>query len=126
VGALVSEATSIKLELDVDRLGEQIAKQVAEHLARLFPQDAAEFWAALCDQAYRERQRVAALLDITCPHKDRCPHKPDILAGIRLEGEPRDRSGDGDDSPELLDSDPGHEPDRAVGREREGRRTAAR
>jgi hypothetical protein len=50
----------IRVELDVNRLGEQIAKRVAEHLAHLFPQDATDFWVALCEQAHRERQRVAA------------------------------------------------------------------
>lgn len=91
---VLGRAAGITVELDVERLGVLISKQVAEQLARLFPRDAAEFWAALCDQAYREHRRVAAMLDLTCPHQDQCPNKPDVLSGIKFEGEPRERDAE--------------------------------
>jgi hypothetical protein len=80
---VLGQAAGIRVELDVERLGVLISKQVAEQLAGLFPSEAAEFWAALCEQAYRERRRVAAMLDLTCPHQDQCPNKPDVLSGLR-------------------------------------------
>jgi hypothetical protein len=89
----VSEA-GIKVELEIDRLGELVATRVAERLAGLFPQDTAEFWAALCDQAYRERQRMSALLDLTCPHEDQCPYRPDFLAHVQLENRRGEQCGD--------------------------------
>lgn len=91
---VLGQAAGVTVELDVDRLGEQIGKQVAGHLAALFPSEAAEFWAALCNQAYRERQRVATMLDLTCPHPDQCPNKPEILASTRFEGSTHGRTGD--------------------------------
>lgn len=102
---VLSQAAGITVELDVDRLGEQVGKQVAEHLATLFPSEAAEFWAALCNQAYRERRRVASMLDLTCPHQDQCPNKPDILAGIRFEGELGARPGDDQTASAPVDPD---------------------
>jgi hypothetical protein len=97
----------IRVELDVNRLGEQIAKRVAEHLAHLFPQDATDFWVALCEQARRERQRVAAIVDLTCPQKGQCPYRPDIPA-TRRQGAHQRNPGDPN---ELPDSDTAHEAD---------------
>jgi hypothetical protein len=83
MGEVLSQAAGITVELDVDqlseRLGGQVSKQVTEGLAALFPREAGEFWAALCEQAYRERRRVASMVDLTCPHRDRCPYQPDAL-----------------------------------------------
>lgn len=90
----------IRVELDVDRLGEQIARRVAEHLAHLFPQDATDFWVALCEQARRERQRVAAVVDLTCSQKGRCPYRPDVPATQR-QGAHQRRPGDPNDLPET-------------------------
>jgi hypothetical protein len=101
----MSEA-GIRVELEIDRLAELVAKGVAERLAGLFPQDAAEFWAALCDQAYRERQRMSALLDLTCPHEDQCPYRRDILADVRLENRRGEQCGD-DEAPAGWRSRPG-------------------
>lgn len=89
---MIQEARGITVELDVDRLGEQVANRVAERLSNLFPADAADFWRALCDQAYRERRRVAGMLDLVCPHQDQCPHRSDVVSGLRFEGEPGDRT----------------------------------
>jgi hypothetical protein len=97
----------IRVELDVNRLGDQIAKRVAEHLAHLFPQDATDFWVALCEQAHRERQRVAAIVDLTCPQKGRCPYRPDIPATQRQGAHQRNPS----DPNDLPDSDTAHEVD---------------
>jgi hypothetical protein len=93
VNPVANEAAGIRVELDVDRLGAQIAQLVAQHLTCLFPDSPAEFWAALCEQASRERQRVAAMLDLTCTHREGCPYGSRILAGVRLEGVPDESSG---------------------------------
>lgn len=82
------DATAVKIELDADLLSYQIAEQVAERLASLFPSEAAEFWSALCDQAYRERHRLAGLINLHCSNQDQCPHLADVLSGIRFEGRP--------------------------------------
>lgn len=131
----VGQAAGITVELDVDRLGSLISKQVAEQLAGLFPSEAAEFWAALCDQAYRERRRVAAMLDLTCPHQDQCPHRPDVLSGLRFEGEPRERDGahpagraepaDGQAGAAPVDAVAGHQRRGVVGRRAGGHRDPA-
>jgi hypothetical protein len=113
---VLGEAAGIRVELDVERLGVLISKQVAEQLAGLFPGEAAEFWAALCDQAYRERQRVAAMLDLTCPHQDQCPNKPDVLSGLRFEGETRERDADGQAAAATVDAAAGHQRRGVVGR----------
>jgi hypothetical protein len=116
---VLGQAAGIKVELDVERLGVLISKQVAEQLAGLFPAEAAEFWAALCDQAYRERRRVASMLDLTCPHQDQCPHKPDVLSGLRFEGERH-----GQDEPQAAERAPGQSGagpvDTAAGNRRSG------
>jgi hypothetical protein len=107
----------ITVEVDVQRLGQLVSKQVAAQLAALFPRDTAEFWAALCTQAHREQQRVAAMVDITCPHKDACPYKLDILAGIEAGGEPSepaDRAA-GDAASEPMDTAAGDERDGLAG-----------
>jgi hypothetical protein len=101
----VSEA-GIRVELEISRLAELVAKGVAERLAGLFPQDVAEFWAALCDQAYRERQRMSAMLDLTCPREGKCPYRPDILGEVRIENRPREQCGD-DEAPADWRSRPG-------------------
>jgi hypothetical protein len=125
---VLGQAAGIRVELDVERLGEQlserVSKQVAEHLAGLFPSEAAEFWAALCDQAYRERRRVAAMLDLTCPHQDQCPNKPDVLSGLKFEGEPHERDADGRAGAPPVDTAAGHERHGAVGRRAGGHRSA--
>lgn len=99
MGIELSRGAGIRVELDVERLREElsehVAKRVAEQLAQLFPSEPAEFWAALCDQAYQERRRVAAMLDLTCPHQDQCPHRAHVLAGLRFGGEQRDRAEPG-------------------------------
>lgn len=82
---VVQQAGGIKVELDAIQLGQQVARDVAQHLAHLFPSDAAEFWGVLAEQAYRERRRVAAMLDLVCSHGDGCPYKSSALAGIRVE-----------------------------------------
>jgi hypothetical protein len=105
---VLGHAAGIRVELDVERLGGLISKQVAEQLAGLFPSEAGEFWAALCEQAYRERRRVAAMLDLTCPHQDQCPRKPDVLSGLRFEGEPRERDADGQAAAASVDAAAGH------------------
>jgi hypothetical protein len=97
----------IRVELDVNRLGEQIARRVAEHLAHLFPQDATDFWVALCEQARRERERVAAVVDLACSQKGRCPYRPEIPA-TQLQGAHQRNPGDSNDLPET---DTTHEPD---------------
>jgi hypothetical protein len=121
---VLGQAAGIRVELDVERLGVLISKQVAEQLAGLFPSEAAEFWAALCDQAYRERKRVAAMLDLTCPHQDQCPNKPDVLSGLRFEGEPRERDADGQAAAAPVDTAAGNRRCRAVGRRPGGHRPA--
>jgi len=121
---VLGQAAGIRVELDVERLGGLISKQVAEQLAGLFPTEAAEFWAALCDQAYRERRRVAAMLDLTCPHQDQCPNKPDVLAGLRFEGEPRERNTDGQAATATVDAPVGHQRAGVVGRRPGGHRSA--
>jgi hypothetical protein len=93
VNPVANEAAGIRVELDVDRLGAQVAQLVAQHLACLFPDSPAEFWAALCEQASRERERVAAMLDLTCTHREGCPYGSRILAGVRLGGVPGESSG---------------------------------
>jgi hypothetical protein len=113
---VLGQAAGIRVELDVERLGVLISKHVAEQLAGLFPSEAGEFWAALCDQAYRERRRVAAMLDLTCPHQDQCPNKPDVLSGLRFEGEPRERDADGRAAAAPVDTPAGHERRGVVGR----------
>jgi hypothetical protein len=113
---VLGQAAGIRVELDVERLGVLISKQVAEQLAGLFPGEAAEFWAALCDQAYRERKRVAAMLDLTCPHQDQCPNKPDVLSGLRFEGETRERDADGQAAAATVDAPVGHQRRGVVGR----------
>ena len=113
---VLGEAAGIRVELDVERLGVLISKQVAEQLAGLFPSEAGEFWAALCDQAYRERRRVAAMLDLTCPHQDQCPNKPDVLSGLRFEGEPRERNPDGQAAAATVDAPVGQQRAGVVGR----------
>jgi hypothetical protein len=90
----------IRVELDVNRLGEQIARRVAEHLAHLFPQDATDFWVALCEQARRERQRVAAVVDLTCSQKGRCPYRAEIPATQRRGAHQRN-PGDSNELPET-------------------------
>jgi len=81
MGEVLSQAAGITVELDVDqlseRLGGQVSKQVTEGLAALFPREASEFWAALCEQAYRERRRVASMVDLTCSQQNGCPYRPD-------------------------------------------------
>jgi hypothetical protein len=119
---VLGQAAGIRVELDVERLGVLISKQVAEQLAGLFPAEAAEFWAALCDQAYRERKRVAAMLDLTCPHQDQCPNKPDVLSGLRFEGEPHERNADGQAAAASVDAAAGHQRRGAVGRRPSGHR----
>jgi hypothetical protein len=116
VNVEVGQAAGIRVELDVERLGVLISKQVAEQLAGLFPAEAAEFWAALCDQAYRERRRVAAMLDLTCPHQDQCPNKPDVLSGLRFEGEQREPDADGQADTARVDTAAGQQRRGAVGR----------
>jgi hypothetical protein len=90
----------IRVELDVNRLGEQIARRVAEHLAHLFPQDATDFWVALCEQARRERQRVAAVVDLTCSQMGRCPYRPEPPA-TRRRGAHQRNPGDPNELPET-------------------------
>jgi hypothetical protein len=90
---VVNQAAGIKVELDVVQLGQQVARDVAQHLAYLFPADAAEFWGVLAEQAYRERQRVAAMLDLVCSHGDGCPYKSSMLAGIRIDAEDDPQTG---------------------------------
>jgi hypothetical protein len=77
---VVSHAGGIKVELDVKRLGEDVAREVLGQLASLFPTDAAEFWGALAEQAYRERRRVAAMLDPACSRGDVCPYRAEAVA----------------------------------------------
>jgi hypothetical protein len=108
----------ITIEVDVERLSRLMSQEVAVQLAALFPKDTAELWAALCTQAHREQQRIAAMVDITCPHKDQCPYKLDILAGIEAGGdmhEPSDGQTD-DAAPASVDSPPRDEPDGVAGR----------
>lgn len=130
------QAAGIKIELDVERLSDLVSKRVAERLAGLFPSDVAEFWAALCDQAYRERRRVAAMLDLTCPHQEQCPYKPDVLSGMRFEGEPRGQDEQhaaggikrppGQAAARPVDTAAGHQRAGAVGRRAGGHRPAQR
>lgn len=84
---VVKQAGGVKVELDVVQFGQEVAREVAQHLAYLFPADAAEFWRVLAEQASRERQRVAAMLDVVCSHGDGCPYKSSVLAGIRLDAD---------------------------------------
>jgi hypothetical protein len=107
----------ITVELDTERLSRLMSREVAAQLAALLPRDTAELWAALCQQAHREQQRVAAMVDITCPHKDQCPYKLDILAGLEAGGdvhEPPD-SADGDAAPTAVDPVARDEPDGMAG-----------
>jgi hypothetical protein len=107
----------ITVELDTERLSQLMSKEVAAQLAALFPRDTADLWAALCTQAHREQQRIAAMVDITCPHKDQCPYKLDILAGIRAGGEndglPDGEAGDA--APAPVDAAPGDKRDGMAG-----------
>jgi hypothetical protein len=117
VTEVVGRATGVTVELDVERFGALVSTEVAAQLAALFPRDPAEFWAALCTQAHREQQRVAAMVDITCPHRDQCPYKLDILAGIGTGGETDDPS-DGERAaaaPIPVDADRGDERDGVAG-----------
>lgn len=111
---VVSQAPELTVELDVHELGKLVGREVAAQLAALFPRDTAELWAALCTQAHREQQRVAAMVDITCPHKDQCPYKLDILAGIEAGGE-TDDPHDGKAAYTRVDTDPGDERDGVAG-----------
>lgn len=85
---MISEAAAIKVELDVEEVSEKIGERVAERLAEMFPSEAAEFWAALCEQAYRERKRIAAMLDLVCCHPEKCPRRIDLLGGVRFGADP--------------------------------------
>jgi hypothetical protein len=118
--------SGITVELDVEQFGTLVARQVAEHLAGMFPTEAGEFWAALCEQAYRERRRVAAMLDLTCPHPQQCPHVPDILSGIRFEGTPDEHLADTDPAPAAVDNGAGHQRGGMVAGHPQGHRTAPR
>lgn len=114
---VVGRAAGVTVELDVTRLGRLVSREVAAQLAALFPSDTAEFWALLCTQAHREQQRIAAMVDITCPHKDRCPYKLDILAGIPAGGE-LDDPADGEAGAAAsvpMDADSGDERDGVAG-----------
>jgi hypothetical protein len=113
----VGGVPGITVEVDVQRLSQLMSKEVAAQLAALFPRDTAEFWAALCTQAHREQQRVAAMVDVTCPHRDQCPYKLDILAGIQAGGEPSEPadSGTGDAASARVDADPGDGRDGVAG-----------
>lgn len=75
---------AIKVDLDIDEFGDQVAKRVSAYLIRLFPQEPAEFWAALCDQAYQERQRLAAMADLVCMGEQECPFKQDMVDCVRF------------------------------------------
>jgi hypothetical protein len=86
---VVSHAGGIKVELDVQRLGQDVAREVLGQLASVFPTDAAEFWGALAEQAYRERRRVAAMLDLACSRRDGCPYRAEVVAAA---GPAADRS----------------------------------
>jgi hypothetical protein len=87
VSEVVHQAAGIRVVLDEKRLGQEVAREVAQHLACLFPADAAEFWGVLAEQAHRERQRIAAMLDVVCSQGQGCPYKSDILAGARIQAD---------------------------------------
>jgi hypothetical protein len=101
---VVNQAAGIKVELDAVQLGQQVARDVAQHLAHLFPTDAAEFWSLLAEQAHRERQRVAEMLDLVCSHGGGCPYKSSVLAGIRIDAENGPAPGNAGD----VNRHPGH------------------